>query len=202
MKLFAIIAFMAIIMFGITACDDGSSTEPPYIEHGIWYIGFYPGLNESSSSQQFNDAYLEIYDEYFKNIDDSNTVIYNGITYEVIDWQWINPNEPEYIWDAFWDDYWTEYEYHGIGSCYISNYIVIPSKGGNGTLYALNVIITNNSLGYYYWSSKAILRAVESRSTSLLKTSGKLNLFYGKDLIQKGVNHRIMNGAKETVLKK
>ena len=70
----------------------------PYIEHGLWYLGYKPGLDQSSSVQEFVDAYCEIYDAYFENLhstngddgeDADNNIYHGGVAYEASNWEYI-----------------------------------------------------------------------------------------------------------------
>jgi hypothetical protein len=165
MKKKGLIVFSIIFVFGFffMSCDNSTGSDEKYTEydkkyteHDIWYLGFKPGLYSWSSSQEFDDALNEIRQEYFAD-KVNNEGTHNGTSYEVKDnqWTWITGGVPKYVWDAFWKDIG---EYNAtIGSCWHFNYIEIPSKGANGTVYVINAIVTNTDYSIRYSASKGIM---------------------------------------------
>jgi len=188
-KLFGIIVFIAVILFVVTACDndtnDDESNVYPYTQHGIGYIGYKSGLYSWSSDQEFDDALNEVRQAYIADYPSSadDVTSFNDVTYDIISWEYITGEEPEYVWDAFWQDL-SIYNYFSIGSCWISNYVEIPSKKNPGTIYVISAIITDSEGGGHirYWSSKGILYPVESRSILGLRQADETPyLLHGKN---------------------
>jgi len=169
-KLFGIIGFIAALLFAVTACDNDTGGDKsnvyPYTQHGIWNMGYKSGLNSGSSDQEFDEALNEVLQAYRANNPSSadGVTAFNGVTYDIISWESITGKEPKYVWDAFWQDLGI-YQYF-IGTCWLFNYVEIPSKKETGTIYVINAIVTDLEGGGYirYWSSKGILYPVESRS--------------------------------------
>jgi hypothetical protein len=196
-KLFGIIAFIAVIMFVVTTCDS-ESNEYPYTEHGIWYMGFKSGLYSWSSDQEFDDALDEVTQDYNTNnpstIDD--VTIFNGVTYDIINWQYITGGEPKYVYDAFWPDLYKHN--YSVGSCWLFNYVKIPSKGGAGTIYAISAIVKVSEGGGYirYYASKAALRPSELRSITGLKQANEAPyLLHGKTVLRQDLNKQLLDGS-------
>ena len=141
--------FFLLSVLTLISCG-GSDESDPYIEYKIICIGGKPELNSESTDVEFNEALYEIWSEYFSmdgNDDGDITfeILCDDILYEIDSdqWTWITGNVPEKIMNAFWNKLF-EYNYF-IGSCWNFNYIDIPVKNKNGTLYVINAIVTKTA---------------------------------------------------------
>ena len=201
-KLFGIIAFIAVIVFVFITCDNGTDSggnnEYPYTTHGIWSMGSKPGLYSWSSDQEFDDALNEISQIYFSNSPSttSNVAVFNNKSYDIVNWEYITRREPKYVMDSFWQDLYKKN--YTIGSCWLFNYVEIPSKTGTGIIYAISAIVTNSENGGYirYNTSIAELIPIESRSILNIKqTDESPYLLHGKTVFKKDLNKQILNGS-------
>lgn len=197
-KLFGIIVFTAVIIFVVTACDNSTgsgSSGSVFTEHGIWYMGFEPGLYPWSSDEEFEDALDEVIEDYNTNnpstIDDVS--IFNGVVYDIKNWQDITGGEPKYVWNAFWKDI-GEYSC-SVGSCWLFNYVQIPSHGGTGIIYAIEAIVTDNDyISIMYYAFKATLYPRKSKSILGVNQIDEMPyLIHGRNTIRKNLNQKMSN---------
>jgi len=187
-KLFGIVAIITIIGFSTITCNNGGDNgddrdnEYPYTKHGIWYMGFKSGLFAWSSDQEFDDALNEVWQNYSKDNPSTvdNKAVFNDVSYDIINWESVTGKVPRYVWDTFYSDLYKNN--YPIGSCWLFNYVEIPSKKGTGTIIAIDTIVRNSNGGVRYWASKATLKPKDSRSILNLKQANETPyLLHGKN---------------------
>jgi len=163
------------LLLVFAGCGDAGDrgSEPSYMEHKMWYMGFKAGLTESSTDGQFDNALDEVSGEFFANIPSSNQGFYGGILYKSADYEGITGKVPDHVWDAFWDDLKRFVNSNNlVGSCYLFNYVEIPKIGETGTVHVLYTIIVNQNSGIRYYAVKGALVPAKAIKASLL------NLFH------------------------
>ena len=142
----AAICLTSIIIFPGCKKDKDNGVSYPYTEYEIIHLGNKAGLTSSSSDQAFSDALTEVLQTWSANNPSTNEVVFDGITYEIINPQEATGAIPNSVWEKFWEKL-DEYSY-STGSCWGFSECKIPSRGKKGTAYVIYAIIKHESQSY------------------------------------------------------